>query len=79
MGKKGKPENDGMAMGTRKQGERQERLWIAAAELPRSAGHPFYERMSELLEEAGFDDFVEQQCRSFYAPKMGSPSLAPGI
>jgi len=68
-----------MAMGTRKQEERQERLWIAAAELPRSAGHPFYERMNELLEEAGFDAFVEQQCRSFYAPKMGRPSLAPGI
>ncbi len=68
-----------MARGTRKQGERQERLWIAAAELPRSAGHPFYERVNELLEEAGFDAFVEEECRSFYAAKMGRPSLAPGI
>ena len=52
-----------MAMGTRKQGERQEGLWVAASDLPRSAGHPFYQRLNELLEEAGFDGFVEEQCR----------------
>ena len=68
-----------MAMGTRKQQERQEELWIATAELPRSGGHPFYERLNELLAEAGFDAFVEEQCRKFYAPKIGRPSLAPGI
>lgn len=68
-----------MAMGTRKQQERQEGLWIATADLPRTAGHPFYERLNELLEEAGFDAFVEERCRRFYAPKMGRPGLAPGI
>jgi transposase len=68
-----------MAMGTRKQQERQEDLWIAAAELPRSAGHPFYERLNELLEQAGFDRFVEERCQRFYAAKMGRPSLAPGV
>ena len=68
-----------MAMGTRKQQERQEDLWIAAAELPRTAGHPFYERLNELLEEAGFDAFVEERCRRFYAAKIGRPSLAPGV
>jgi len=66
-----------MAMGTRKQ--QQEALWIAAADLPRTAGHPFYERLNELLEEAGFDEFVEGLCRRYYAPKMGRPSLAPGM
>ena len=66
-------------MGTRKQQERQEDLWIAAAELPRSAGHPFYERLNELLEQAGFDRFVEERCRRFYAPKMGRPGVAPGV
>jgi len=66
-------------MGTRKQQERQEGLWIAAAELPRSGGHPFYERLNKLLEKAGFDAFVEERCRKFYAPKMGRPSLAPGM
>jgi len=68
-----------MAMGTRQQQERQEDLWIAAAELPRTAGHPFYERLNKLLDEAGFDRFVEERCRRFYAPKMGRPGLAPGV
>ena len=68
-----------MAMGTRRQQERQEGLWIATAALPRTAGHPFYERLNELLEEAGFDAYVEERCRKFYAAKMGRPSLAPGI
>ena len=48
-------------------------------ELPRTAGHPFYERLNELLEETGFDSFVEERCRRFYAAKMGRPSLAPGV
>jgi len=52
---------------------------IATAELPRSAGHSFYERLNQLLEDAGFDVFVEERCRRFYAPKMGRPSLAPGM
>ena len=68
-----------MAMGTRKQQERQEGFWVATADLPRSAGHPFYERLNELLEEAGFDALVEERCRKFYAAKMGRPSLAPGV
>lgn len=68
-----------MAMGTRQQRERQEELWIASASLPMSASHPFYERLNQLLDEEGFDEFVEGQCRAFYAPQMGRPSLAPGI
>ena len=36
------PDKGGMAMGTRKQRERQKGLWIATAELPRSAGTPEY-------------------------------------
>jgi transposase len=31
-----------------------------------------------LLEERGFDEFVEQQCTRFYAERMGRPSLVPG-
>ena len=73
------PDNGSMAMGTRQHRERQEGLWIATAELPRSAGHWFYERLNQLLEEAGFDGFVEERCRKFYAPTMGRPSLAPGM
>ncbi len=53
-------------------------MWVATTDLPRSAAHPFYDRLNRILEAAGFDAFVEAQCASFYAPVMGRPSLAPG-
>lgn len=53
-------------------------MWVAVDELPRSVSHPFYEKLNGLLVEHGFDDFVEAQCRSFYAERMGRPSLVPG-
>jgi len=53
-------------------------MWVAVSELPRPVSHPFYEKLNRLLAEHGFDEFVEAQCRSFYAEKMGRPSLAPG-
>lgn len=68
-----------MAMGTRHTRCRQKDLWIPAAELPRSAAHPFYRALNQLLDDNAFDSFVEQRCQKFYAPKMGRPSLAPGI
>jgi hypothetical protein len=48
------------------------------AEMPRSPGHAFYDRLQDLLREAGFDAFVEQVCKPYYAPRMGAPSLPPG-
>src|SRR5947199_8946944 len=65
-----------MAMGKRK--SEQAPLWIPTTELPVSPGHPFYVRLNAILDAAGFDRFVEEQCRPFYAPVMGRPSLAPG-
>jgi transposase len=65
-----------MAMGTRD--SEQAPLWIAASDLPVSPGHPFYTRLNALLEAEGFDLFVEEACRSFYAAVLGRPSLAPG-
>ena len=53
-------------------------MWVASADLPRSAGHPFYERLNRVLDDAGFDAFVESQCTKFYADGIGRPSLAPG-
>ena len=66
-----------MAMG-QKTHEEQAAMWVAVSELPRPVSHPFYEKLNRLLAEHGFDDFVETQCRPFYAEKMGRPSLAPG-
>ena len=68
-----------MALGTRKQRERQESLWIATEELPVSAAHPFYGRLNELLDAEKFDEFAETECWRFYAEKMGRPGLTPGI
>lgn len=65
-----------MAMGKRK--GVQEALWVTTSELPRSPGHPFYERLNRALESEGFDAFVESRCGEFYAPVLGRPSLAPG-
>ena len=48
------------------------------AEMPRSPGHAFYDRLQELLRESDFDAFVEEVCKPYYAPRMGAPSLPPG-
>jgi transposase len=65
-------------MAMRREGELQGDLLMTWAEMPRSPGHVFYDRLQELLSEAGFDVFVEETCKPFYAPKMGAPSLPPG-
>ncbi len=64
-------------MGKRKR-ERQKAMWVSASELPKSPGHPFYVRLNQALEAAGFDEFVEKACRGFYAPVLGRPGLVPG-
>lgn len=66
-------------MGRRERRQRQKDLWVATADLPQTAAHPFYQRLNKLLDEHGFDAFAEQRCEKFYAPKMGRPSLAPGL
>ncbi|HYL14825.1 MAG TPA: hypothetical protein VEV41_17415 [Terriglobales bacterium] len=68
-----------MAMGTRKQREKQDDIWIAHTELASAPGHPFYQRLNELLEAEKFDEFVEGRCAKFYAAKYGRPSPTPGI
>src|SRR4051812_30876005 len=65
-----------MAMG--RQGDRQGDLMVTWSEMPRSPGHVFYDRLQEVLVGAGFDGFVEDTCRAFYAKTMGAPSLPPG-
>jgi transposase len=69
-----------MAMGQRK-ADRQERLFVAAAELPKSPGHPFYKALNRLLAEAGFDRWIERRCQPYYAQveKRGQPSIPPGV
>ena len=65
-------------MGKRRRHGRQATMGVATADLPMGAGHPFYARLTRVLDEAGFDAFVEGQCAPFYAATVGRPSLAPG-
>ena len=65
-----------MALGRQK--DRQADLMIGWAELPRSPGHVFYDRLQAVLVEGGFDGFAETQCAPFYATRQGRPSLPPG-
>jgi len=52
---------------------------IAAADLTPAPAHPFYQRLNGVLQEAGFDVFVEDLCRPYYADHIGRPSIPPGI
>jgi transposase len=61
-----------------RQGERQTDLVVGWAELPRSPGHAFYDRLQAVLVEAGFDRFAETRCAPYYAGRRGRPSLPPG-
>jgi transposase len=68
-----------MAMGKRK--PRQESLFITTDQLIPSAGHPFYLKLNQLLDEANFDRWVENRCAKYYAQteKSGQPSVPPGV
>jgi transposase len=66
-----------MALGKRK--NEQQGLWIATTELPKSPGHPFYQKLNDVLAEAQFDRWIEKRCEPFYAAKIGRPSIPPGV
>ena len=67
-----------MAMGKRPAARQGSPLWVETADLPTSDGHPFFERLNRVLEDCGFDSFVEGLCSAFYAARLGRPSLRPG-
>jgi transposase len=68
-----------MAMGKRK--ARQESLFVVTDHLQQSAGHPFYQKLNQLLDEAKFDEWIEGRCEPYYEQeeKCGRPSLVPGV
>src|SRR4029453_5697372 len=66
-----------MAMGKRGCRPNQASMWVATQDLPRSAAHPFYTRLNQILDTAAFDDYVETLCQSFYAD-AGRPGLPAG-
>ena len=64
-------------MGKRRRRAKQTSMWVATQDLPRSAAHPFYVRLNQILDEHDFDGFVEGLCARFYADE-GRPGLPPG-
>ena len=66
-----------MALGKRRT-EQQEDLFVMADKLPRSPGHVFYQKLNQLLLEAGFDAWVEKLCEPCYADGRGRPGVPPG-
>jgi transposase len=66
-----------MAMGKRKRLAKQASMWVATQDLPRSAAHPFYTRLNQILDEHDFDKYVEELCQRFYSDE-GRPGLPPG-
>src|SRR6187399_78285 len=68
-----------MAMGRRK--PRQESLFVTTDQLAQAPGHPFYRKLNALLDEAGFDRWVEGRCQPYYEQeeKRGRPSVPPGV
>jgi transposase len=67
-----------MAMGKRRRRPKQTSIWVATQDLPRTAAHPFYTRLNQILDKAEFDRYVESLCQRFYAEEVGRPGLPPG-
>jgi len=55
-----------MAMGKRRRHAKQASMWVATQDLPRSAAHPFYVRLNQILDQHDFDRHVEGLCERFY-------------
>src|SRR3954449_9800606 len=68
-----------MAMGTRKNRQRQHELWIAATDVEQTPANAFYDQLNTILERRRFDNTVEHLCRRYYQGPYGRPSLAPGV
>jgi transposase len=68
-----------MAMGTRRQRERQQDLWIATGDVVQTPGNAFYDRLNAILDEHRFDRRLEHLCRKFYKGPFGRPSMTPGV
>ena len=62
--------NDGVVRSRRRCGSRHT--------ICRTAAHPFYARLNQILDKADFDGYVESLCQRFYADEIGRPGLAPG-
>jgi len=65
-----------MAQG-RKKTELQESLWVATADLPVTAAHPFYSKLNEIFDKHGFDKYIDELAAPFYK-EGGRPGIPVG-
>ena len=66
-----------MAMGKKPSAGRQRKMWVAAQKLPRSPGHPFYERLNQVLEKADLTLSWKGGVRGFMPTGSGARVCAP--
>ncbi len=67
-----------MALGRRKSVQQQD-LFITAVDLPRSDGPAFYAKLNQLLEEAGFDTWIEKLCAPYYSQVRSRPGIPSSV
>ena len=70
-------------MGTTRDDGSQQTMWVATADLPQGGGHPFYERLNQILSAAGWPRVQQEQergygSRSVVAENRSSDTRAPG-
>jgi hypothetical protein len=53
-------------------------MLVTWAEMPRSPGHVFHDKLRVVLLGVDVDAFVEGKCAPFYAARRGRLSLPPG-
>ena len=66
-----------MALGKRRRNP-QENVFVCTSDI-RASSSAFYRALDKLLVSNGFDAYVEEVCRPFYADDKGRPGLAPGV
>ncbi len=64
-----------------RKGPQQQVLFVRSDEFAGAPRHRFYEKLNELLDEAGFDKFVEELCAPYFAEdgEAGRISTRPGV
>lgn len=67
-----------MALGRRKTTVQQD-LFVTADSLPTSDGHVFYSKLNQLLDDQGFDAWIEELCAPYYSKAKGRPGIPPGV
>jgi hypothetical protein len=64
-----------MAMGKRRRHPKQTSMCVATQDLPRSAAHPFYTRLNQILDKADFDVYVESPSGRRAASSSGNRTV----